>query len=123
MLEFALGTAIILATFLLGDCLHRIGVPIPGGVLGLLLLYAGLQTGLVKLKWVERAAGFLLRHMVLFFIPLTVGLIDMGALLSHEMWIICTSLILSFLAVLLVTGLLGDRLLTSKGFGTKAHDL
>lgn len=113
MTEFMLGSAIIVFIFLLGDFLHRLGVPIPGGVLGLLLFYAGLQTGLVKLRYVERAAGFLLRHMVLLFIPLTVGLMDMGALLSRQAWIICTSLVLSFLAVLLVTGLLGDRLLTS----------
>jgi holin-like protein len=85
-------------------------------------MYAGLQTGLVKLKWVERAANFLLRHMVLFFIPLTVGLIDMGALLSHQVWIICISLVSSFLAVLLSTGLLGDRLLRSVGGESEAHD-
>lgn len=122
MLEFALGAFFIVAIFFLGDCLHRLGLPIPGGVLGLLLMYAGLQTGLVKLKWVERAANFLLRHMVLFFIPLTVGLIDMGALLSHQVWIICISLVSSFLAVLLSTGLLGDRLLRSVGGESEAHD-
>jgi holin-like protein len=122
MLEFVLGASLLVAIFLLGDWLHRLGLPIPGGVLGLLLLYAGLQTGVVKLKWVERAANFLLRHMVLFFIPLTVGLIDMGALLSHQVWAICTSLVLSFLAVLLVTGLLGDRLLRPVDRGSEAHD-
>jgi holin-like protein len=122
MLEFALGASFIVAIFFLGDFLHRLGVPIPGGVLGLLLLYAGLQRGLVKLEWVERAAGFLLRHMVLFFIPLTVGLIDVGALLSHQVWIICISLVLSFLAVLLLTGLLGDWLLKSVDGGSEAHE-
>ena len=120
MTEFVLGNGIIIAIFLLGDVLHRLGVPIPGGVLGLLLFYAGLQMGVVKLKWVERAAGFLLRHMVLLFIPLTVGLVDMGSLLSHQGWIIIASLVLSFLAVLLVTGLLGDRLLAAADDRTEA---
>ncbi|MBS1805166.1 MAG: CidA/LrgA family protein [Acidobacteria bacterium] len=112
MIEVTAGTAVIVAIFLLGELLHRVGIPVPGGVLGLLLLFVSLQTGLVKLKWVERAAGFLLRHMVLLFIPLTVGLMDMATLLSRQAWIICTSIVLSFLAVLLVTGLLGDRLLS-----------
>ena len=120
MTEFVLGNVIIVAIFLLGDFLHRLGVPIPGGVLGLLLFYAGLQMGVVKLRWVERAAGFLLRHMVLLFIPLTVGLVDMGALISRQGWTIIASLVLSFLAVLLVTGLLGDRLLAAANDGTEA---
>lgn len=111
MIEFLFGTAVIVAIFLLGDLLHRFVAPIPAGVLGLLLFYVGLQLGLVKLRWVERAASFLLRHMVLLFIPLTVGLMDLDKVLARQWWIICTSLLLSFLAVLLVTGLLGEHLL------------
>ena len=109
MLRSALGTAIIIVIFLLGDLLHRLGVPIPGGVLGLLLFYAGLQLQIIKLQWVERAAGFLLRHMILLFLPLTVGLMDMGGVLSRHFGVICLSLVVSFVAVLLVTGLLGER--------------
>lgn len=111
MIDFALGTAIIVGIFLLGDFLHRIGAPIPAGVLGLLLFYAGLQLRVLKLEWVERAAGFLLRHMVLLFIPLTVGLMDMGGVLSSQFGAISLSLVVSFIVVLLVTGLLGQRLL------------
>lgn len=111
-IEFARGSAIIVGIFLLGDLLHRVGVPIPAGVLGLLLFYAGLQSRLVKLEWVERTAGFLLRHMVLLFVPLTVGLMDMGGVLSHQLGTILLSLAVSFAAVLLVTGWLGERLLT-----------
>lgn len=113
MIDFALGTAIIVGIFLLGDFLHRIGVPVPAGVLGLMLFYAGLQLRIVKMDWVERAAGFLLRHMVLLFIPLTVGLMDMGGVLSRQLGAICLSLVVSFVAVLLLTGLLGQRLLSS----------
>ncbi|WP_109488387.1 CidA/LrgA family protein [Occallatibacter savannae] len=110
-LDFALGVGIIVVIFLLGDFLHRIGVPVPGGVLGLLLFYAALQLRIIRLEWVDRAAGFLLRHMVLLFIPLTVGLMDMGGVLSRQFGAICLSLVVSFVAVLLVTGLLGQRLL------------
>ena len=113
MTESVLGLAIIVALVLLGDFLHHLGVPIPGGVLGLLIFHGALQTGLIKLRWVNRSAGFLLRHMVLLFIPLTVGLMSMGSLLARQGWAICISLVLSFVAVLLVTGLLGNWLLPS----------
>lgn len=107
MFDLARGIALLIGFFLLGNLLHRIGVPIPGGVLGLLLLYIVLSTGLVPLVWLERAADLLLRHMVLLFVPLTVGLMDLGRVLSRQALALTASLVVSFLAVLLTTGLLG----------------
>lgn len=107
------GIAIVVALYLLGTLLHRVGVPIPGGVLGLLLFYAALAAGLVRLQWVERAANLLLRHMVLLFVPLTVGLMEMGHVLSRQAFALTASLVVSFLAVLLTTGLMGRWLLSA----------
>ena len=39
------------------------GVPIPGNVVGLLLLFLALQTGLLKLTLVQEGADFLLRNL------------------------------------------------------------
>jgi holin-like protein len=111
MLDLIRGLAIIVAIFLIGGWLHTLGVPIPGGVLGLLLFYGALLTGALKLRWVDRAAGLFLRHMVLLFVPLTVGLMDLGPILSHQAVAILTSLVVSFLAVLVTTGLLSRWLL------------
>jgi holin-like protein len=111
MIDLLRGTAILVAIFMLGTFLHTWGVPIPGSVLALLLLYAALLCGLLKLAWVERAAGFLLRHMVLLFVPLTVGLMDVGGVLAKHIVAILVSLVVSFLAVLLITGLLAQKLL------------
>jgi holin-like protein len=109
--ETACGIAIIVGIFLFGGWLHKAGVPIPGGVLGLLLFYFSIQLGLIKLHWVERGAGLLLRHMVLLFVPLTVGLIGFGPTLKAQGRAILASLFVSFVAVLLTTGLLGRWLL------------
>jgi holin-like protein len=106
-----LGLAVLSAFQLVGVGLHELGVPIPGGVLGLLLLYLGLSTGLVKLKWVEDTAAFLLRHMLLLFIPVTLGLMDLVPLLSRQAVAIVSSLLVSLLAVQITTGLLGKVLL------------
>ena len=114
MIDLIRGMAIVVGLFLAGTGLHRIGVPIPGGVLGLLLFYAALLTGILKLAWVEKAANLLLRHMVLLFVPLTVGLMEMGKLLSRQAGAIVASLLVSFVAVLLTTGWLGRWLLASR---------
>lgn len=114
MFDSLRGLAIVLAFQGLGWLLHRSGVPIPGGVLGLLAFYLALSAGLVKLCWVERTASLLLRHMVLLFVPLTVGLMDMGAVLSSQAVAIVASLLVSFLAVLLTTGMLGRWLLPTE---------
>lgn len=111
MFDLLRGLVLIVAIFFLGTALHRVGVPIPGGVLGLLLFYAALLTGILKLTWVERAANLLLRHMVLLFVPLTVGLIGLGPVLSRQAVAILVSLVVSFLCVLLTTGLLARWLL------------
>ncbi len=111
MIDYLRGLGIILAFQLLGTLLHKVGIPIPGGVLGLLAFYLAMSAGLVKLKWVERTSSFLLRHMVLMFVPLTVGLMDMGVLLQKQALAITASLVVSLLAVLLTTGLLGRWLL------------
>lgn len=106
MFDLLRGLAIIVVIFLIGNWLHAHGVPIPGGVLGLLLFYGAMVSGLLKFRWVERAARLLLRHMVLLFVPLTVGLMDLGPVISRHVFAIAASLAISFLAVLLTTGLL-----------------
>jgi len=111
MFNLLRGLAIIIAIFLAGNWLHAHGLPIPGGVLGLLLFYAAMLSGWLKLRWVESAAGLLLRHMVLLFVPLTVGLMELGPVLSRQAVAILASLLVSFDAVLLTTGLLARWLL------------
>jgi holin-like protein len=111
MIDYARGFALIVGFGLVGTLLNRLGIPIPGGVLGLLLFFLALSTGLVKLTWVERAAALLLRNMVLLFVPLTVGLMEMGQVLQRQAVAIIASLLVSWLAVLLTTGWLGRCLL------------
>jgi holin-like protein len=111
MIDYLVGFATIVGFLLLGMLLHRLGIPIPGGVIGLLMFYLAMSVGLVKLHWVERTANLLLHHMVLLFVPLTVGLMDMGPILSRQAVAIIASLVISTAAVVLTTGLLGHWLL------------
>jgi len=109
------GFAILLVFNLLGNLLHAgLGVPLPGGVLGLILFTACLFLKLIKLEWVEQTATLLLRHMLLFFAPVIVGVIQFGPQIRQEWLAIAVSLIGSTLAVMLVTGWIATAAIATK---------
>lgn len=61
---------------------HALGLPVPGGVLGMLALLALLFFGAVPVRFLRRGAGGLLNHMLLFFVPASMTLLDHRELLS-----------------------------------------
>ena len=55
-----------------------LGLPLPGSVLGMLLLWGALEAGLVRLTWVEDGARALLAVLGLLFVPAGVGVVEYG---------------------------------------------
>jgi holin-like protein len=109
------GLAILLAFNLLGAILHTVlHVPLPSNVLGLILFTACLFLKLIKLEWVEQSASHLLRHMLLFFAPVIVGVIQFGPQIRQQWAAIAVSLIGSTLAVMLVTGWIATAMIGSR---------
>jgi holin-like protein len=110
------GLSILLLFNLAGLWLNKVArVPLPGSVIGLFLFTACLFAGIVKLEWVEEAAHFLLRHMLLFFAPVVVGIIAVLPLLRREWPAVTAGVLGSFLVVLLVTGWVATWLLRGSG--------
>ena len=105
------GFVVLVAFQLLGKGLERLGAPLPGAVLGLLLFTFALAVGLVPVALVERSAGFVVRHMTLLFIPLMAGLPGMSAEFRRDGLALAASTVVSLLAVLLTTGGLAHVLL------------
>lgn len=89
--------------------------PIPGNVVGMVLLFAALCLGIVKIEHLQVASSFLLKHLTFFFIPLAVGLMNWGELfMEHSVTIgisIVASAFLTLIGVALIT-LLGKRRLS-----------
>ena len=111
------GLAILLGFHLLGMFLHALGVPLPGNVVGLILFTLCLFLGLVKLQWVEEAAAFLLRHMLLFFAPVIVGIIVYRERFREEWPAMTVGLVGSLFIAMLVTGWVAMLLIGKKGKG------
>ena len=78
---------IVLIPYIIGVALQIIfNLPIPGSVIGLILLFLGLQIGIIKVEMIEELCEFLLSNMSFFFIPAGVGLMTAFGVLKGK-WI------------------------------------
>lgn len=74
ILNIIRGSAIILACYFAGKYLSGLTNHfLSGSVIGMLLLFFILCTGIVKKEHVQLVANFLLNHLILFFIPALVA--------------------------------------------------
>ena len=97
--------AIILAISFVGEiCNDCIPLPIPASIYGLVILLAGLLSGIIKLEHVKETGKFLIEIMPLMFIPAAVGLLESWNILE-PIWVpvICITL-LTTVIVMAVTG-------------------
>lgn len=101
----------MLREFLLIFVINYIGViiaqvfklPIPGTILGMLLLFILLYTKVLKVSSIERAANFLLLNMTIFFLPPSVELLDTMYLLKNGTLKIVFLVIFSTLLTMVIT--------------------
>lgn len=119
-----LGLALLLLFNFLGILLHDYAhIPLPGNVLGMLLLLAALSTRLVKLAWVEQPADLLLRHMMLFFVPVIVAVLPLFPALAANALPIGAGMLLSTLATMAATAWCAQLLLPkSEAGGGRGED-
>lgn len=85
-------------------------LPVPGNLLGMLILLALLVSGLLPLRYIEAGASLLTRHLAFFFIPITVGLMAFADVFLANGPAILVILVLSAAAGICVAGLSAQRL-------------
>lgn len=106
--------ALIMFSWLMNGLAASLHLPIPGSILGILLLFFLLQTKLVRLEWVDLGAKWLLAEMLLFFIPSAVGILEFKSmLLENGLRALCV-VMLSMAAVMAGSGLLAQKMAKRK---------
>lgn len=89
----------------LGEILKKLfHIPLPGNVIGMIILFICLCTGIVRLDMIDEISKFLLEHLAFFFIPAGVGLIMVAGLLKTSWLSILLILITTTIIVIIVTG-------------------
>lgn len=97
--------AVIFTFLALGETLAWLtGIPVPGSIIGMLLLTAALQLRIIRLRHVSGVADFLVKNLGFFFIPAGVALVDHFDLLRREWLPIVGAAVISTIIVLGVTG-------------------
>ena len=110
-LAFARGILILLAFLYAGNSISALlHLPVPGSMLGMVMLAAALRFRLVRPEWVRPAADVLVRHMSLLFIPAGVGVMAYAGLIRREWLPLVAGSVVGLVAVMLVVGLLQQRM-------------
>ena len=111
---------ILYIILLLGNLIsHYIPVGIPGSIWGLLLLFLGLTTRIIRLEWIYLGSSLLLRYMAVLFVPVSVGIIKYYDLLVSQWKILLIPNILSTFLTLFIIAFLGNYLFYKQSFTHK----
>jgi len=89
-------------------------IPLPGSVLGMIILFVLLSAGIIKEKWLTAATTPLLKHLAFFFIPIAVELMQWGDLFQRIGYLLFLPLVVSLLVALVTTGGIVQLLITSR---------
>ena len=78
-------------------------IGIPDSIWGLLLLFASLVIGIVKVEWVTPAARPLTRYMTIFFIPICAEIVEhIDILKSHFVSFVLANMLSTIVSLVLI---------------------
>lgn len=91
-----------------------LAIPIPGSIIGMLLLFLLLSTGIIKEKWLASGSQLLITYLSLLFVPATVGLIDYLSIFKGKGLLTIAITLLSTFIVMFVSGMIGQAIARGK---------
>lgn len=89
-------------------------LPIPGSILGMIILFLLLEFGVIRLNWIEVGASWLLAELLLFFIPSAIGVMKYANVLEADGLSILAVVVLGTFIVMAISGLLTGRIYKAK---------
>lgn len=105
-IQFLVLTGFYLVGEWLRDFFH---LPLPGSIIGFLLLFTALALKIYPLHWIESGAQFLLIFLSLYFIPATVGVMNYADVFAGKGIGLIAIAVFSTLLTMAVSGWLSQR--------------
>ena len=105
-------TTLIMGISFAGEILHHlIPFPVPASIYGILILFTGLMSGLIKLEQVKDTGEFLILIMPMLFIPSITGLINVWDRIRVKWLQYLLMIVVSTVIVMVVSGRVTQALL------------
>ncbi|WP_373894239.1 CidA/LrgA family protein [Virgibacillus natechei] len=114
-LKIIIHIAVLYGIFLLGNGIaDYFNLFIPGSVIGMLLLFVLLMTGVIKASWIAEGARTIINHLALFFIPATVGIMNYFDLFAGKGSLLVVIVLISTVMVIVTAGHVSQALMLRK---------
>lgn len=115
ILKITAHIALLYGMLLIGNWFQAFfGLSIPGSVIGMLLLFVLLKFNIIKLNWIKEGTQFILNHLTLFFIPVTIGFINYLELFSGRGILLLLTAVVSTALVMGISGVISQWLANRK---------
>ena len=119
-LSLFLALIIAAVTFAAELIKYFVPLPVPASIYGLLLLFALLKSGILKLEQIEDVGNLLLELMPLLLVPASVSVLTALDAIQRMLLPVLVMGFIGTTAVMLVTGLLSQWIIRRKG--EKSHE-
>ncbi len=107
---------IILSISFIGEILKIcLPLPIPASIYGMIILFIGLITGIIKLDSVKETGNFLIEIMPVMFIPAGVGLMTSWGTLSSIIIPVSIITVVTIITVMIATGWASQIIIRKSG--------
>ena len=109
------GIAVLLAFQAAGQFItDRFSLTVPGPVIGMLLLFAGLMVVGKAPRALSSTSALLIRHLSLFFLPAATGIFFLGETINRELPAITFIMVVSTVIAMIITALCMQWLIRKK---------
>ena len=89
---------------------YFIEIPLPGNIVGMILIFVALKLKLIKLEAVKPASDMLIQYLMLFFVPFGVGLLAYFDFIKMHWSVLTVAAVISTLITLYVTAIIQQKL-------------
>ena len=113
---------LILAISFAGELLkYLLPLPVPASIYGMVLMFAGLLTGVIKLEHVRETGKFLIETMPLMFIPAGVGLMSSWSTLKPLLIPVAVITVVPIVTIMVASGHVAQFILKREEKKEKKH--
>lgn len=109
VIQTILQIALLIIISFIGNMLHTfLNIPLPGSIIGLILLFILLSLHIIPSSWIDRGAGFLLAILPVLFIPTMAGVVNYPTLFSFKGIALVIIILISTLLTMVVSGKISE---------------